>query len=121
MATDNQKVHGIIHVAAASAAAVGAGMAQLPGSDAPVLIAIQTAMISAIGEVHNQRITKEKAFTLLSTFMATVGGRTLSQWLIGWMPGWGNAVNATTAATITEAIGWAADAYFSNQEKNKVA
>lgn len=121
MASEKQKVHGIIHVAAASAAAVGAGMAQVPGSDAPVLVAIQTAMICAIGEVHEQRITKEKAFTLLSTFAATVGGRTLSQWLVGWMPGWGNVVNATTAASITEAIGWAADAYFAKGEGKKAA
>ena len=36
---------------------------------------------------------------------ATVG-RTVSQILIGWIPGIGNAINATTAAGLTEAIGW---------------
>ena len=26
---------------------------------------------------------------------------------MGWIPGWGNAVNASTAVGITEAMGWA--------------
>jgi uncharacterized protein (DUF697 family) len=36
----------------------------------------------------------------------------LSQALVGWIPGVGNAINAATAAALTEAIGWAADGYF---------
>ena len=43
---------------------------------------------------------------------AAAAGRGLSQCLLGWVPGLGNAVNAVTAAALTEAIGWAADAYF---------
>ena len=31
---------------------------------------------------------------------------TASQVLVGWIPGIGNAINATTAAGITEAMGW---------------
>ncbi len=46
--TKKEKVHGIIHAAAASAAGVGGGLAQVPGSDAPVLVGIQTSMIVAI-------------------------------------------------------------------------
>ncbi len=30
-----------------------------------------------------------------------------SQVLVGWIPGIGNAVNASTAAALTEGIGWA--------------
>jgi uncharacterized protein (DUF697 family) len=33
-------------------------------------------------------------------------GRTASQALVGWIPGFGNAINMTTAAGLTEAIGW---------------
>lgn len=118
MATKNQKVHGIIHVAAASAAAVGAGLAQVPGSDAPVLITIQAAMIKAIGELHGRKISQQAAIALIGTFAATVAGRTLSQWVVGWIPGYGNSVNATTAATLTEAIGWAANEYFADEVKS---
>ena len=115
MATKNQKIHGIIHTASVSAAAVGAGMAQVPGSDAPVLAMLQTAMIISIAEQHNINLTKSAAADLLLTFTATQVGRGVSQWLVGWIPGWGNAINASTAAALTEAVGWAADAYFSEE------
>ena len=113
--TTHQKVHGIVHTAATAAAAVGAGLAQIPGSDAPVLAGIQTTMIIAIAHEHGAAITKAAAADLLLTFTATHVGRGISQWLVGWVPGWGNAINASTAAALTEAVGWAADAYFGEQ------
>lgn len=112
MATKNQKVHGIIHTSSAAAAAVGAGLAQLPGSDAPILMGVQTAMIVSVADVHGASVTKATAAKLLLTFSATMAGRTASQVLIGWLPGIGNAANAATAAALTQAVGWAADAYF---------
>jgi uncharacterized protein (DUF697 family) len=115
MPTKNQKVHGIVHTASTAAAAVGAGLAQLPGSDAPVLAGIQTTMIIAVAHEHGAAITKTAAADLLLTFTATHVGRGISQWLVGWVPGWGNAINATTAAALTEAVGWAADAYFGGE------
>lgn len=87
-------------------------MAQLPGADAPVLMTIQTAMILAIANEHGATLTKTGAAKLLLVFSAKLVGRGISQFLIGWIPVLGNAINATTAAGITEAIGWAADAYF---------
>jgi uncharacterized protein (DUF697 family) len=112
MATTLQKIHGVIHTTSAAAAAVGAGLAQVPGSDAPVLMTLQTAMIVSIAELYGVSITKTAAADLLLTFTATVGGRTASQVLVGWLPGFGNAINAATAAALTEAIGWAAEEYF---------
>ena len=115
MPTKNQKVHGIVHAASIAAAAVGAGLAQVPGSDAPVLAGIQTTMIIAVAHEQGAAITKGAAADLLLTFAATHVGRGISQWLVGWVPGWGNAINATTAAALTEAVGWAADAYFDEE------
>ncbi len=117
MATRDQKIHGIIHTASAASAGVGAGLAQLPGSDAPVLASIQTTMIIAVAEVHGASITKTAAAELLLTFSATIAGRGLSQWLVGWIPAYGNAINATTAAAVTEAVGWTADGYFADDSK----
>lgn len=114
MATRQQKVHGIIHTAATASAAVGAGLAQVPGSDAPIIAGIQTTMIVAIAQEYGASISKAAAADLLLTFTATVAGRGLSQLLVGWIPGWGNAINASTAAALTEAVGWAADAYFAD-------
>ena len=112
MATRNQKIHGIVHVASAASAGVGAGLAQIPGADAPVLVTIQGAMIMAIADEHGVKISKAAATDLILTFTATMAGRGISQWVAGWIPGFGNTINATTAAALTEAIGWAADAYF---------
>ena len=92
----------------------GGGLAQVPGSDAAVITPIQVAMIVAIGAEHGTPIGKSAAAELVLPFSAAVVGRGLSQCLLGWVPGLGNAVNAITAAALTEAIGWAADAYFAD-------
>ena len=116
MATRNQKIHGIIHTASASCAAIGAGLAQVPGADAAAITPIQATMVVAIAHEHGASITKGAAAKLLLPFAAETAGRTVSQWLVGWMPSIGNAINASTAFALTEAIGWAADAYFEEKE-----
>lgn len=121
MATLRQKVHGVIHTASVAAAGVGAGMAQVPGSDTPVLCGIQTTMIVAVAELHGASITKTFAADLLLTFTAAMAGRGASQLILGWIPGLGNAVNAATAAGLTEAIGWAANAYFAEHAEEYAA
>jgi len=112
VATINQKVHGIIHTAAVACAGVGGGLAQVPGADAEVIIPIQTTMITAIAYEHGVTLTKAAVADLILTYTATMGGRFLSQVLVGWVPVLGNVINASTAAALTEAMGWAADAYF---------
>jgi len=108
-------VHVMIHGASTAAAGVGAGLAQLPGSDAPVIMSIQTGMVLGIAQQYRVSLTKTAAADLVLTFAASMAGRGISQVILGWIPGIGNAINATTAAAITEAIGWAAYAYFSDQ------
>lgn len=112
--TREEKIHSIIHTAAAAAGGVGAGLAQLPGADAPVLMGIQATMITGIAKVHGHSLSDAAAEKLLATFTASMGGRFVSQLLLGWIPGAGNAINAATAVGITEAVGWAADAYFAD-------
>lgn len=112
MATKTKKLHGIIHGTALACAAIGAGFAQVPGSDSAAIVPLQTAMIIAIANEHGVSVGKTAAAELLLTFSATAFGRTLSQALVGWLPGFGNALNAATAAGVTETIGWAASEYF---------
>ncbi|HNC94724.1 MAG TPA: hypothetical protein PLA94_23535 [Myxococcota bacterium] len=102
----------IIHAASIVAAGVGAGLAQLPGSDAPVLMGIQSTMILAIADAMGVRITRAAAVDLLLTFGATMAGRWITQVLVGWLPGWGNAINGATAAILTQFIGWTATRHF---------
>jgi uncharacterized protein (DUF697 family) len=111
----NGQVHTIIHGAASAAAAAASGLAQLPGSDNAVITPIQIAMIIAIAHAHGKNMEKAAALSVLSSVSAGIAGRTLSQFLIGWVPGFGNAMNATTAFAITEAIGWGTDSILSGE------
>ena len=107
------EVHLIIHSAATAAGGIGAGLAPIPGSDAVPLTALQVGMIQAIAAVHGKNIGKSYAASLIGSFSTAVTGRTISQWLVGWWPGLGSVINASTAFSLTEAIGWAAHRFFS--------
>lgn len=115
MAAQAEKIHAIIHGAAAAAAAVGGGLAQAPGSDTAVITPIQAAMVIALGAEHGAPLSKSAAAEMILPFSAAALGRGVSQFALGWFPGLGNAVNAATAAGLTEAIGWAAHAYLSER------
>lgn len=116
--TSNQKesCHVIIHAASTAAAGVGAGLAQLPLSDSVVLLPIQVSMVVALGKVFDIDLTESAAKGVIFTGIAATIGRAVSQVLIGWIPGLGNAVNAATAAAITEALGWAVAERFAKGE-----
>lgn len=106
----------LVHVFALLCAGVGGGLAQLPSSDAPVLVALQTAMILAIADRYAVPLTRAGAAELALTMGATMIGRGLSQLLIGWWPGVGNLCNAVTAFAVTEAVGWSAARWFAREE-----
>jgi uncharacterized protein (DUF697 family) len=118
MASAKQKVHGIIHAASNACAGVDGGLAQVPESDSGAIAPIQTTMIIAIASEHGIEITHAAAADLLLTFSATVRSQVpfSRQALAGWLPGIDNAVNDSTAAALTEAIGWAANSYFDQAE-----
>ena len=100
------KCNGIIHAASAAAGGIGAGLAQLPGSDSLAISGIQIAMTISLGAVFGIKLDESGAKAMLAGSVGSTVGRTISQLLIGWIPGVGNAVNATTAIGITEALGW---------------
>ena len=51
----------IINVASASAAAVGGGLAQIPGSDSVPLATIQLTMTISLGKVFGKSLTESSA------------------------------------------------------------
>ncbi|MBQ7215192.1 MAG: hypothetical protein IJS39_04330 [Synergistaceae bacterium] len=120
--TDSQraKCHGIIHTASAAAAAAGGGMAQLPGSDAIPITAAQITMIISLGAVFDIPVSKAAAKSILYGFVGAASGRLVSQMLVGWIPGLGNAINATTAASITEGLGWKVADKFDREARQKI-
>ena len=44
-------------------------------------------------------------------------GRAVSQVLVGWIPFVGNAINASTAAALTESVGWLLAKEFASQSR----
>ena len=101
--TDSEyaKCHAIIHSAAVAAGGVGAGLAQIPFSDNLVIMPIQIAMVGSLGAVFDQTLAEATIKSLISAAAGTVIGRSVSQALLGWLPGIGNAINASTAFTLT--------------------
>lgn len=112
---EKNKVSKAIHMSAAAAAGVGAGLAQIPGSDAPVIVTVQIAMIQKLGNIFGLKISETSAETLIGTSLATFLGRGISQWAVGWIPIAGNIINASTAALITELLGWIVANQFSKE------
>ena len=108
--------NGIIHTASAAAGAVGGGLAQVPGSDSLVIGPIQVTMAISLGQVFGITLDQSSAKASVASATAAHVGRTASQLLIGWIPIAGNIVNAATAATLTEAIGWILAKEFENQK-----
>ena len=104
--TDHLFCNTVIHTASTATAGVGAGLAQLPGSDSVPIMGIQTTMLIALGAKFGKSIAPSDAVVLITTYLATLAGRAISQWLIGWVPGIGNLINAATAFSITEVMGW---------------
>ena len=96
----------IIHAASVSAGGIGAGVAQIPGADNLAIKPIQIAMITALAGVFDKDLTEAGATAILGNLLASTIGRGISQVLVGWIPGIGNAINATTAAGLTETLGW---------------
>ena len=112
---EKRKCRDIIHNAAASCAGVGFITAQVPLSDSLIIMPIQIKMIIDLGNVFNKEITESVAKSLLLSATASVVGRGVASALVGWVPVLGNSINASTAAGVTEAIGWAAAKHFDEE------
>ena len=76
---------------------------------------IQLTMAISLGQVFGITLDYATAQAACASGAAMTVGRTAAQVLCGWVPGIGNAVNAGTAFTITEAIGWILARQFDNQ------
>ena len=106
-----------IHAFAAVAAGIGGGLAPGPGSDAPLLVSLQAAMIQALAAQRGSRMTAVAAMELALTLSATMAGRHLARALLKAVPGLGLAAGALTAAALTEAVGHAALAWLESAER----
>ncbi len=100
-------------VATASAAALAAGASPIPFSDAAILAPIQIGMMAGITSVFGLELSKGTLSALISSAIgvsgATFVGRTIVVNILKFFPGVGTvaggAISATTAATVTAALG----------------
>jgi small GTP-binding protein len=100
-------------VTRAAVAASGAATVPIPLSDAVLISGVQVAMLSGVSKVWGLNLERGFFITLLSSLLGTLGatlvGRTVAGGLVKLIPGLGSligaTVNATTAATLTKALG----------------
>jgi len=117
--TKKEKImcNSIIHSASSAAAAVGAGLAQVPASDNAIITPIQLSMSVSLAKVFGLNLSKGAAEAGVASAAACVVGRAASQVIVGWIPVLGNVVNAVTAASLTESIGWILAKEFESQKE----
>ena len=93
-----KKCHIAIHSATTAAAAAGA--IPIPMSDAIPITAAQAAMIISLGKIFGISLSQSSAKTIASVVVTQHAGRAPGGNLVGAV------VGATTAAALTEALGW---------------
>ena len=112
----------VIHSATAASAAAGA--IPIPMSDAIPIAAAQIGMIIALGKEFDITLSDAAAKSILGVGVTQQAGRAVASNLLKAVPGVGTVVGgfigASTAAALTEALGWviADDFYRMSQGEN---
>ena len=103
-----RKCHIAIH--SATTAATAAGAIPIPMSDAVPITAAQIGMIIALGKVFDITLSQAAAKSIASVTLAQQTGRAVASNILKAIPGVGTViggiVGASTAATLTELLGW---------------
>lgn len=103
-----KKCHVAIHSATAAAAAAGA--VPIPMSDAVPITAAQIGMIVALGKAFDITLSDAAAKSIASVGLAQQAGRAIASNVLKMIPGVGTIaggiVGASTAAVLTETLGW---------------
>lgn len=116
-------------VVAATATAAGAAAIPIPLADATMLVPTQIGMIASITAIFGMEVNKSVITALLSSTVGTSGatwlGKTIFSSLTKLIPGAGSVVggviSATTASTITAALGEAYIAVLEMVYKNELS
>lgn len=117
-----KKCHVAIHSATVAAAAAGA--IPIPMSDAVPITAAQIGMIIALGKAFDITLSQAAAKSIASVALTQQAGRAVASGILKAIPGVGTIiggmVGASTAAGLTEALGWivADDFYRMSQGKD---
>ena len=117
-----KKCHAAIHTA--TAAATAAGAIPIPMADTIPITTAQVAMVIRLGNIFDASLSEAVAKSILGCGLATQIGRTLFTNILKAIPVAGHIagsiVAASTAAAITEALGWlVADDFFRMSQGEK--
>lgn len=110
-----RKERWIIHGAATAAAGVGAGLTGIPHADTVALVQIQSTMVLALARLHGADPTYGEAMQVALAAAASAVGRGVTRVDTRWPGLPGRLLRASTAAAVTEAVGWAAVRAFHTQ------
>ena len=99
-----------IAIHSATAAAAAAGALPIPMSDAIPITTAQIVMVVAIGNAFGVSISQSVAKSLIGLTIAQQAGRAVVSNILKAVPSVGTVaggvIGATTAAALTEALGW---------------
>lgn len=84
----------------------------LPFASMPVLTALQVSMVTLLGKLYGQTLTRSQAGGIVSAIAGGFLAQALGRELIKFVPGFGIAIAASWAAAYTGALGEAACVYF---------
>jgi len=114
---ERKKSRRIIHGSAIAGALAAIVMAQLPASDNLILVPIEVIMVIRLGGVFGVNLKKSVSTSFIVSSVATLVGRGISEFLVGWIPIAGNIINALTAAAVIEFLGHAVIRDFQHNER----
>lgn len=99
-----------VAIHSASAASAAAGAIPIPMSDAIPITATQIGMIIAIGKAFDITLSDSVAKSLIGVGVTQSAGRAIVSNILKAVPGVGTVaggmIGASTAAALTEALGW---------------
>lgn len=99
-----------VAIHSATAAAAAAGAIPIPMSDAIPITAAQIGMVIALGKAFDITLSEAAAKSIMGVGLAQQAGRTVASGVLKMIPGVGTIVGgivgASTAAALTEALGW---------------
>lgn len=110
-----KRCHVAIH--SASAVALAAGASPIPMSDAIPITAAQIGMVVAIGKIFGITLSQSAAKSIIGVGLTQQAGRAIFSNVLKAIPGAGTVIGgiigASTAAVLTETLGWViADDFF---------
>lgn len=99
-----------VAIRSATAASAAAGAIPIPMSDTVPITAAQIGMIIALGKIFDLTLSEGAAKSLAGLGLTQQAGRAVASNLLKMVPGAGTVVGgiigASTAAVLTEALGW---------------